>query len=81
MVGRWDTLNGAPLAEEFLSGLVDVCIWTGGFIEEHSKCFNAVQCVILDVDWRGGQGDQGICQIWKLVPCDPGRFLTMSHAC
>ena len=81
IVGRWDALDGVPLGEEFLSGLVDVRIWTGAVIEEHAEPLNAVHCVILDVDWRGGQGHKRICQFWKRVPCGPGRFLPMPHEC
>ena len=81
MVGRWDALDGVPLDEEFLSSLIDIRIWTGAVIEEHHKSFNAVHCVIMDVDWHGGQGDQGICQFWKGVPYGLGRFLAMPHEC
>lgn len=80
MVGRWDSLNGV-LGKEFLSGLTEICIWIGAVLEEHHKSFTVVHCVILDADWGGGQGDQGICQFWKRVPCGPGRFLAMPHEC
>jgi len=42
---------------------------------------SAVHCVILNTDPCGCQGHMGIRQLWKQVPCCPGRVLPMSHEC